>query len=341
MEKNGKNEKKKGGATAFFAGLSLILLAACIFVVYRYINLSNKLKDHDRKGEEAVEVLQQELNESEGTKLKKRIMESLESGETPLNMLRDIYSDSVVYSADGKFYFVDIDKSVPLNDFNPDDFKRNEDGELEYIKDGEVSSCKGIDVSKYQGDIDWEKVAADGVDYAIIRIGYRGYGTGEIVLDESFEKNVEGALDAGIDAGVYFFSQAISEDEAVQEAEFVLDKIKKYKINGPVVFDTEEVASGEGRMKDISRDKLTDIAVKFLETVKKKGYTPMIYANLKWFVANLDISRLGDYEKWFAAYTTPFYFPYEISMWQYTDAGTVDGIQGNVDMNISFRKWKG
>lgn len=303
--------------------------------------LKDEFGRNKNDNEEVVAALQQEIDESDGTKLRKKIMESLESGETPLNMLRKIYPDHVVYNYAGRFCFSPIDKSVPLNDFDAEDFKRNEKGELEYIKDGEVASYKGIDVSKYQGEIDWDAVADDGVNFVIIRVGYRGYGTGEIVLDESFEKNVKGATKAGLDVGVYFFSQAINEEEAKEEALFVIENIKKYKITGPVVFDTEEVASGEGRMKDITSDKLTDIAVEFLETIDKKGYTPMVYANLKWFVSNLDMSRLGDYEKWFASYTTPFYFPYEISMWQYSDSGSVDGIQGNVDMNISFKKWKG
>ncbi|MGN9017734.1 glycoside hydrolase family 25 protein [Lachnospiraceae bacterium HCP1S3_C3] len=336
-----KKSRGTGAVTAFFVILSIVLMAGCGFIGYKYLEISKELGQHDKENEAAVAALQQEVEESDGTKLKKKIQESLENGETPLKMLRDIYSDHVVYSYGGKFYFAPINKNVPLNDFNADDFQRNDKGELEYIKEGKTASYKGIDVSKYQGSIDWKAVAEDGVDYAIIRIGYRGYGTGEIVLDEAFENNVKGALDAGLDVGVYFFSQAIDEKEAAEEAKFVLDNIKAYKINGPVVFDTEEVASGEGRMKDISSDKLTDITIKFMETVKKKGYTPMIYANLQWFVSNLDISRLGNYEKWFASYTTPFYFPYEISMWQYSDAGSVNGIKGNVDMNISFKKWKG
>lgn len=336
MEKN--MEKKPIAKMTVFFVITTILAAACsVALVIKNKNITKEMNAQEQNNEKTVEALQREIEDSDG--IKDRIKESLEQGETPLNMLRNIYSDDVVYNYDGKYYFVPIIDNIPKSKLNPGDFKFNDDGELEYLKNGKAVSHKGIDVSKYQGNIDWEAVAEDGVEFAIIRLGYRGYGTGAIQLDESFETNMEGALKAGIDVGVYFFSQAISEKEAEEEANFVIENIKPYKITCPVVFDTEEVAGEEGRMKEISSDKLTDISIKFLDTVEEEGYTPMIYANLKWYIANLDIERLVDYEKWFASYTTPYYFPYEISMWQYTDQGKVNGIEGSVDMNISFKEW--
>lgn len=332
-----KMEKKPiAKMTVFFVITTILAAAFSVALFIKYNNITKEMSAQEHTNEKAVEALQRELEDSDG--IKDRIKESLEQGETPLNMLRNIYSDDVVYNYDGKYYFVPIIDSIPKSKLNPGDFKFNDDGELEYYKNGKVTSHKGIDVSKYQGNIDWKAVKEDGVEFAIIRLGYRGYGTGAIQLDESFDTNMEEALKAGIDVGVYFFSQAISEEEAVEEAEFVLEHIKPYKVTAPVVFDTEEVAE-EGRMKDISSEKLTDISVKFLDTIGEEGYTPMIYANLKWFISNLDMERLADYEKWFASYTTPYYFPYEISMWQYTDRGTVNGIEGSVDMNISFKEW--
>ena len=336
MEKN-MEKKQSAKLTVFFVITTIIAMACSVVIFIKYKEKTDELSLNRQDNKEAVEALQREVQDAGG--VKDRIKESLEQGETPLNMLRDIYSDDVVYNYDGKYYFVPIIKDIPQSKLSPGDFKFNDKGELEYFKDGKVASHKGIDVSKYQGKIDWEAVKEDGVEYAIIRLGYRGYGTGAIQLDESFNENIEGALKAGIDVGVYFFSQAISEEEAKEEAEFVLENIKPYKVTYPIVFDTEEVAGEEGRMNKISKDELTDIAIAFLDTVEKEGYTPMIYANLKWFVANLDLERLADYEKWFASYTTPYCFPYEISMWQYTDKGSVNGITGGVDMNISFKEW--
>lgn len=323
--------------TVFFVITTVVAAALSVILVIKYRNVTKEMDAQEQDNEKTVEALQREIEDSDG--IKDRIKESLEQGETPLNMLRDIYSDDVVYNYDGKYFFVPIIDNIPKNKFSPGDFKFDDKGELGYYKNGRQASHKGIDVSKYQGDIDWDAVAGDGVEFAIIRLGYRGYGTGAIQLDESFNANMEGAIKAGIDVGVYFFSQAVTEEEAEEEADFVLKNIKQYKITCPVVFDTEEVAEEGGRMKDISADKLTDITIEFLDKVGDAGYTPMVYANLKWFVANLDMERLADYEKWFASYTTPFYFPYEISMWQYSDKGKVNGIEGNVDMNISFKEW--
>lgn len=331
-----------GKRLSIFSVLMTILFflaaAACGFLYIKNNEMSNEMNKQKIKDEEAVETLQKELDESDGVKLKKKIIESMEAGNTPIDMLREIYDDYVVYQYAGKYHFEKIDKTLPLNKLNQDDFKLNDSGELEYKK-GKVKSHKGIDISKYQGAIDWDAVAESGVEYVIVRLGYRGYGTGAIQLDEAYEENVKGALKAGLDVGVYFFSQAVNEAEAEEEAKFVLENIKPYKINGPVVFDTEEVAGENGRVNNISKDELTDITIRFLDTIEDNGYNTMIYANLNWFMEKMDMSKIKDYDKWFAAYTTKLYFPYEIAMWQYTDTGSIPGISGNVDVNISFKTW--
>ncbi len=328
---------------SFFTVLMTILFVAAAaasgFLYLKNQELSKQMDEQKIKDDEAVETLQRELDESDGMKLKKKIIESMEAGKTPVEMLRDVYDDYVVYVYGGKYHFEKIDKTLPLNELNPEDFKFNDEGDLEYYQNGKVKSHKGIDISKYQGAVDWEAVAGSGVEYVIIRLGYRGYGTGAIQLDESYEENIKGALKAGLDVGVYFFSQAVNEKEAEEEAEFVLENIKPYKINGPVIFDTEEVAGANGRINNITKEELTDITIRFLDTIEDNGYDTMIYANLNWFMEKLDMSKIKEYDKWFAAYTTPLYFPYEIAMWQYTDTGSVPGITGNVDVNISFKTW--
>lgn len=160
------------------------------------------------------------------------------------------------------------------------------------------------------------------------------------MMDETAIKNIEGALNAKIKVGVYFFSQAITIEEAVEEAEFVIENIKKYDITYPVIYDTEEIVNEDSRADGLSKEERTEIAVAFLERVKKAGYTPAIYANLRWFTMSLDISELDAYDKWYAYYDKELYFPYKISMWQYTENGQVDGINGSVDLNISFKDWE-
>jgi GH25 family lysozyme M1 (1,4-beta-N-acetylmuramidase) len=195
---------------------------------------------------------------------------------------------------------------------------------------------KGIDVSKYQDKIDWEAVASDDVEYAFIRLGIRGYTKGEILEDENFEDNIKGALRNDIEVGVYFFTQAINEEEAREEARYVLDALEPYEVNYPVVIDVEAVSNADARTKDLTVEERTQYCITFCEMIKEAGYTPMIYGNMKTFMLMLDIEQLEEYEKWVAFYDEPMYYPYAFKIWQYTDEGKVAGITGDVDLNISF-----
>ena len=194
----------------------------------------------------------------------------------------------------------------------------------------------GIDISHHQGDIDWEKVAASGVKFVFIRLGYRGYESGLLVKDDRFEDNIRGALQNGIAVGVYFVTQAISVEEAVEEAQFVMENIRPYNVTWPIVLDIEDAASATARTAELSQQARTDHAIAFCETVKESGYTPMLYCNIRWFIEKLDITRITDYDKWFAQYFRKPFFPYAFQVWQYSSTGRIDGIEGNVDYNISF-----
>ena len=217
-----------------------------------------------------------------------------------------------------------------------------EDGRLSYDEEG-VETWFGIDVSSYQGEIDWEAVADDGVTYAFIRVGFRGYTAGTLNLDKYFHQNVQGALDAGLSVGVYFFSQAISEEEAVEEAEYVLDALAGYDIDFPVVFDWEPIGSSSARTNDLSGEVLTDCAIAFCERVAEEGYTPMVYFNQPVGYLQYELDRLTDYDFWYAQYPAAdamvpaMYYDYQI--WQYTSSGRVDGVEGNVDLNLSWKFW--
>ncbi len=269
------------------------------------------------------------------------IQTSLESGNSYVETLRPYYPDKLVLASNGRLYFLPIQEALAKNDYVQENLQMitAEDGSLreyQYMKEAQVISHKGIDVSKFQGDIDWEAVAADGVEFAFIRVALRGYGTGKLLEDEYFEQNIKGANAAGIKTGVYVFSQAITEEELLEEAELVLELIAPYKIECPVVFDVEKIAGDDGRMNDISVEERTKLTLLFCQTIEAAGYKPMIYHNMEMAGLMLDLTALEAYDKWFAYYNDDLYYPYAYKVWQYSEKGKVAGIDTEVDMNISF-----
>ncbi len=197
----------------------------------------------------------------------------------------------------------------------------------------------GIDVSKWNGDIDWEEVADSGIKFAIIRAGYRGSKTGSLVIDPYFEQNMKGAGDAGLYRGVYFFTQATNEVEAVEEASMVLELLQPYAIQYPIFIDTEG-AGGNGRADALSKEERTAVCVAFCNTIKNAGYEGGVYASRYWYYNNVDVSRLEKFHIWLAEYRKePLYEGY-YEIWQHSSKGKVPGIEGNVDMNLSFYKVK-
>ena len=203
-----------------------------------------------------------------------------------------------------------------------------------------VTARMGIDVSEFQGEeIDWKQVKKSGVEFAIIRLGYRAYGeSGDLVLDAMYEQNIREASKAGIDVGVYFFSQAVSAAEAVEEAEFVLDLVKKYDITGPVVYDTEEIKWDAARTDENTKQEFTNYCKVFCDTVSHAGYDPMIYSNMEWMAFTLDMEELSEYDFWYADYCEIPQCPYDYKIWQYSESGAVPGISANVDLNLWFEK---
>lgn len=189
----------------------------------------------------------------------------------------------------------------------------------------------GIDVSKYQGEIDWNRVAADGVDFAIIRCGYRGCVTGALVEDPYFKQNIEGALGAGLDVGVYFFTQAVTEVEAVEEASMAAMLCQGYRISYPIFIDVE---TGGGRADGLDVATRTAVVKAFCETINNAGYHGGVYACKYWFNAKMSDAQLSDYSRWLAEWRgTPTYNG-DFRLWQYTSSGTVDGINTRVDLDL-------
>ena len=224
-------------------------------------------------------------------------------------------------------------EGVAVSDFTQDDFATNADGLPEYTGDA-YDTRLGVDVSFYQGEIDWEAVAADGVEFAMIRCGYRGSESGTIVVDEQFENNIEGALAAGLDVGVYFFSQSTGAIEAAEEANFVLDLISGYDITMPVAFDWEPLEGS--RAEDIDRSELTASAVVFCEMVKDAGYTPCVYLYRYTGYYEYMMERLADYELWVGALGSWPDFYYRHMLWQFSMTGRVEGIDADVDLDYQF-----
>ena len=194
----------------------------------------------------------------------------------------------------------------------------------------------GIDVSRWNEEINWNKVKDAGIKYAIIRTGYRGSVTGALVEDWYFKKNVEGAIAAGIPVGLYFFTQATNEVEAVEEASMVLALCKDYDITYPIFIDTEG-AGGEGRADALDTKTRTAVCLAFCETIRKAGYETGIYASKNWFKKNIDTSVLtDDIYIWLAEYGDAVTYDKKYHIWQYTSSGRVLGIEGRVDLNLSF-----
>ncbi len=261
----------------------------------------------------------------------------IKSGTTLVQALRKLYKDEIVLASGGTYHFIPISDSLKHNDYKMENLSITETGELQYYVDDMLKSHKGIDVSKHNGNIDWKKVAADGVEFAFIRVGNRGYGAeGKLLEDTMFDANIQGAIQAGIKVGVYFYSQAITEAEVLEEAEMVLRKVAPYQISCPIVFDVEKVAGADGRMNEISVEERTRFTKLFCDTVANAGYKPMIYQNMEMGVLMLDLEQLEGYDKWFAYYNKDFYYPYAYKVWQYSDKGRVNGVTGDVDLNIAF-----
>lgn len=224
---------------------------------------------------------------------------------------------------------------LPKNTFHADGFYEI-DG-IRYYNGGDYIGVAGVDVSSYQSDIDWEAVQAAGIEFAIVRVGYRGYGTGNLDLDNCFQEHIEGAIAAGLDVGVYFFSQALNPEEAAEEARYVLEQIEPYTLHYPIVYDWEEVPS-PARTDDMNMLMLTSCAQAFCQVVEDAGYQASVYFNQAYGYEQLNLVSLKDYDFWLAEYDPVPSFAYEVQMWQYTNEGVVPGIDGPVDLNIAFQK---
>ena len=207
--------------------------------------------------------------------------------------------------------------------------------EVKNLQNVSGSSRVGIDVSKWNGDIDWDRVRNAGVEFAIIRVGYRGSVTGSLVEDPRFTENMKGAAASGIPVGVYFFTQAVNEVEAVEEASAVIQLVREYHLEYPIFIDTEG-AGGAGRADGLDPETRTLVCEAFCRTIENAGYTAGVYASRNWYNNDLHVDKLDRYFIWLAEYRRTPLYQGRYQMWQHTSKGTVNGISGNVDMNIYY-----
>ena len=292
---------------------------------------------------EAQKLIEEVKSETEKNTLegiKTMVKEMLENGDSPIAAIRALFLDQLVVANSGRYYFFPISDDIDHHGFSEDDFEYDEKGFLYYAgDDASVNVKTGVDVSRFQGKIDWKSVADDGIDYAIIRVGLRGTTEGKLLYDDCFEDNVKGALQNGVDVGVYFYSQAVSVDEVKEEVQMMLDAIEPYEIKYPVVIDVESAESDEARTAGMSSDDYEEIVSTFCDMVRQAGYTPMIYGNVKSFTLLMDATDVDDYDIWIAYYGTPLYYPYHFDMWQYSSTGKVNGIDGDVDLNVCLTEY--
>lgn len=360
ITKKGKKNKqvKMGGSrtgkiiSRFFIILLTFLVlvtgAGCVFLFMQNEKLKNEKKDdavqaiaepsQGTYSEADVETLLAQAADEAAADAKSDLLRQIHDyvdTDGALVMLRKIFAEEfLIISADGKYNFIPVIDNIARHEVDPEKLIQQENGDFVYM-DGEVPvSHKGVDVSRYQGNIKWDQVASDGIEYAIIRLGLRGYGSGKVVIDNNYEANMAGAKAAGLDVGVYFYSQAVTEQEALEEVNFIVENLQGYDIELPVVLDMEYVTGDEGRANALSQSERTKIAITFCDAIKEAGYEAMIYGNMRTFLMMLDLTQLEDYPKWFAYYNLPIYYPYQFEMLQYSESGKVNGIDAKCDLNI-------
>ena len=244
---------------------------------------------------------------------------------------------TLITNPDGTEEWVLISPYLTKNTF---DFTKMEDkaGLKQYMENGRKISYVGVDISKHTGKVYFPSLKAAGVDYVMIRLGSRGYTTGQMTLDENFKENIEGAIEAQLDVGIYFYSQAVSQDEAVQEANFVVQNLEPYRahVKYPVAFNMGFVSNDKSRIEGLSREDKTTVTISFLDAVRASGYVPMIYGDKEWLLKEVDLTKLQDYDVWLSQEEEIPDYPYRYAMWQYNTDGVLNGIDGGADLNICF-----
>lgn len=296
------------------------------------VALTEQTKVTQSDSQQAVQEAAEEKAQKQAEEQQAWIAAEKEKQITYVSDMEKEAQTTVVYDIAEGYLRVPLLADVPQNPYTLSAFS-GEDLTKRYEEQG-YQTMLGIDVSKFQGSIDWEQVKNAGISYVMLRIGLRGYGSGKLLLDERFYENLKGAKAQGLKTGVYFFSAAISEEEAREEAAFVLQAIEGQEMEMPIVFDTEPILYDTARTDDLTGKQLTKITAAFCDAVQAAGYQPMVYANAKRLTTVLYLEELTDYPLWLADYRMQPDFPYAFTMWQFTESGKVPGIEGAVDIDL-------
>lgn len=238
---------------------------------------------------------------------------------------------------DGTEEWVAINPNFPKSEYDYSNLVTT-NAKYRYFEEDRCVSTIGVDVSKDQTYIDFNKVKKAGIDFVIIRVGTRGYQSGQINPDEYFKDNIKRAIDAGLEVGVYFVSNAVSVEEAEEEAQYVIDLVSGYKLTYPICMGLNYISGDVSRMETVNKKDKASIARAFLNKIKEAGYKPCVYSTKEWLINEIDLSRIvADYDFWITNTLdeTPDY-PYRFSVWQYTNTASVEGISGNVSLNLCF-----
>lgn len=222
-------------------------------------------------------------------------------------------------------------ESIPAIDI---DLKNITGGQLKTYEDDKYYSLNGIDISEHQSEVDFKAVKNQGIDFVYLRVGYRGYKTGSLNKDQNFEKFYEEAKAADLLVGVYFFSQAVSIEEAIDEALFVKEQLKEKKIDLPIAYDLEDISEDDSRIDDLTAAMRTENAMAFCAKVEDLGYSAMIYANQYWCETYYQLADILNYPLWLAQYNDYPTVDYPFKIWQYSDEGSLEGVDTKVDLNM-------
>ena len=337
----------------FLCAVTVISLTTAVIMFYRMRDMSGKMtamaeaQSQKEDGDDdkidgrwytdaQIEKVKADARAGERSSILLDIQSSFESGKSTTAMLRDLYPGDLVIVNNGSYYFFPIQKNLAMNSFQESDFTPDENGEITYVgTDPSVSVNRGIDISSVNGEIDWQKVSEDKMAFAMVRAAYWDQD-GNLTKDERFDENMSGALGAGISAGCYVDLEAEDPESSREAADFVLENlnVSSKEMGMPVAVRVQ--IPGQGNNISIStKEEWTENVIAFCQVISDAGYEPIIYANTAAFHLLLNLQELEDYDKWISDYSSYLYFPYKFRCWQYSTSGKVDGITGDVSLDIS------
>ena len=320
--------------------LCVITVSSLTMAVILFVRLERLRSEKQMEGtlytDSQIEKIRYGAAQSERNRILLEIQSSFESGNSTISMLRDLFPGDLVVMWEGRYYFYPVDRNLQMNPFSEVDFALGEKGGMDYIGGDEgVTVNRGIDVSSLNGEIDWTKVAEEQIAFAMIRAAVRNTD-GALAQDERLQENMNGAKSVGIRSGCYVDLDAVSEEEAEEIADFVLSNLSmtQQEMGAPVAVRVQ-IPDHSSSLSGQTREEWTQGVRAFCAKIKKAGYDPVVYANTAAFNMLLNMAELEEYDKWIADYGDYLYFPYKFKCWQYSLKGTVNGIEGDVALDLS------